>query len=472
MAGVDNASASLIARFPAPVDGVPVKPEGVARVALPGHASSVLAVADDAPFLWLVRDRLERVAGLRPAFTHCRMLVSRRSPMKVERTKDGVVRYTVHAAAAVTAAVVCLGTTPAVASHIQTPEDLRLACETSPGHVVTLNESTAIKGEEGSSSLPVASGCTIVLGAGAKLETEFLRVSFAGPLIIHSTSTTAVVLVKTRLAAPSLSIALSALDSAVASTQSALEATAGNLTITFGANSKLEMVQQLAGPAYGLAASGLVQISSYSGFQGLIYEANIFAGLGFRYTQTILGTGPTLSMGKVILDAPMGGASIVTAAGNAKLDVAESNFRVRDGVFISLEGRWSYIGLKQVAIGGWNGVTAPGGVTIAAAPTQPEGVVSLSEVSMFDVASATVLASAMGSVTPTPPRFGVITIEKSLLGPDFDLRVETGRDSNVVVKDSQLASNSLIRLAVGTGASTCLHEGNTISGQPVLQLCQ
>jgi hypothetical protein len=391
--------------------------------------------------------------------------------MRVDNVRGSLVRRIVKARAVIATVGMFLVARPAVASHIQTPEDLRVACESSPGNVVALDEPTAIKGVEGAALLPIASGCTLVLGPGAKLETEFVRVAFAGPLVIQSSSPTDVVLVKTRVSAPALSLLLTGLGSAIAATQSVLEATAGDVTIALSANAKLELVQQLPGPAYGLAATGQVQITSYSGFQGLIYETNIYARQGFRYAQTILGAGAALSMGKVILDAPLGGVTVTTQAGNSKLEISESSFRVRDGVLMSLEGRWSHIGLKQVAMGGWNGNTAPGGVTIAAAPTQPEGVVSLSEVSVFDVATASVVASASGSVTPTPPRFGIVTVEKSWLLPDYDLRVETGRDSSVVVKESQLASSSLIRIATGTGASTCLQEGNSVSGLPVLQLC-
>ena len=372
-----------------------------------------------------------------------------------------------------TAVTLLFASTPVMASHIQTPAELRTACENSSGNIVTLDHSTTIIGADGASLLPVISGCTIVLRPGATLSTEFVRMSFAGPLVIQSADPTVLNLVKTHLSAPSLSVMFTGLDSTIASTESALDATAGDLTIAMSARAKIEMVKELpSGPAYGLAATGMVQITTRSGFQGLIYEKNIYAGQGFRFAQTILGDASALTLGKVILDAPQGGVSITGQAGNNKLEISESHLRVRDGIRLELDGRWSFIGLKQVAMGGWNGVTASGGVIIGAATTSPEGTVSLSEVSIFDVATATVRASALGSVTPTAPRFGVIVVEKSNILPDFDLRIETGRDSKIEVKENNLASDTMIRIATGTGASTCLQESNSISGPPqVLQLC-
>lgn len=54
--GNDGAAATPITHFPAELDGVSVKVEGVASVRVPGREAFVLAVTDDAPYAWTIRN--------------------------------------------------------------------------------------------------------------------------------------------------------------------------------------------------------------------------------------------------------------------------------------------------------------------------------------------------------------------------------------------------------------------------------
>lgn len=84
-------------------------------------------------------------------------------------------------------AIMLLHPLPAAASHIATPTSLRDECVNSPDNVVQLDHAVKVSlpGPGASSPLPVPSGCTLVLGPNAKLETEFVQFSFTDPLVIH-----------------------------------------------------------------------------------------------------------------------------------------------------------------------------------------------------------------------------------------------------------------------------------------------
>jgi hypothetical protein len=138
-----------------------------------------------------------------------------------------------------------------------TTAELRVACQTSPGNVVVLTQPvTILDGPRYPSAEQVLTGCTIVLGPNAKLATEGVSMRFAGPLVVQSATLTEVVLTRRVLSAPAVNINLLGTSSVIELAFSNVQATAADLLITMGNESKLTVMDYMhSGPQEALAAA-------------------------------------------------------------------------------------------------------------------------------------------------------------------------------------------------------------------------
>lgn len=172
---------------------------------------------------------------------------------------------------------------------IESTSDLKRACETSPGNVVTLNQSTKIyqgvrptTGEEA-----VNCGCTLVLGPDVKLEFDFVGLRFDGLFTVRSANKGEVNFNRSLLRAPSITINLPVSGSALAVTQSLLQALAGSLNVILGDEAKMELIDKprvfpdnyfpTTAPYPTLYAAGIINISGGRKFTGLVTDMGITA---------------------------------------------------------------------------------------------------------------------------------------------------------------------------------------------------
>jgi hypothetical protein len=355
---------------------------------------------------------------------------------------------------------------PAQASHIETPAQLKAACEADANHVVQLDHSTKIflPGPGTAVATQVASGCTLVLGQGAKLETEFIRVNFNGQLTVQSAYPTDVKLVKTSFQATAITLDLGAQGSALGASEATLAATAGDLNINLGDEAKLEVINRLLpGPANGMSAAGAIHISGGRKFTGLLDENGVLATQGFSVSMT--GGEGLLKVSQVNFSSPLGGFSITSSGEKALLEMAETRVRSRDNIVLDLTGKDSAINVKQSFFSSSTDSATGAALFQAGTGGEINGKISLSETAVFDVTSATISASLNSSN-------GELSVEKSILVPEGDLRIESGAQGKTNVKENRLSSPSLIRIAAGVGGS-CTGFPNTIQSFPLIQqICQ
>ncbi|MDX1981805.1 MAG: hypothetical protein SFV51_16160 [Bryobacteraceae bacterium] len=171
-------------------------------------------------------------------------------------------------------------------------------------------------------ALPAAevinSGCTIVVGPGAKLAVKEIAVNFAGPLTIRSPGNAAVMFKKAPWRATSVSIALPGSNSELISKESRLAATAGNVAISVG-----DMLSGLLNGASVQAGAGIaIRVGAESSLK--LSQSDL---LGGSSPITIAGTGP-----KVALDLGQG-TFRSTAGFSVVVATRDSSIAIKDGTF-------------------------------------------------------------------------------------------------------------------------------------------
>jgi len=345
-----------------------------------------------------------------------------------------------------------------------TTTDLRLECEQSPGHVVVLDHPVKIVGGfRPPATEQVASGCTIDLGAGGKLETEEISMTFAGPLVAQSAQKAELKLARSFFAATAVNFNLTGTGSVIETTLSGIHATSGSLIMTMGDQSKLIVLERLLpGPADALAAASTIQIRGGEKFTAQLNEMGVTAPQGIGITMD--GAEGLLKAEQVFFTASQGGIAITASGSKGLLEMSESNLRFGDMLTVRLAGGDSLLKFKQTSAGGASDVQdAPGGVLLEAGSAgAANGKIEASEISVGNVASIRLLASLSGQK-------GALKLEKSIVSAPGDIVFETGAQGVTEVKDNSGGSDTRIRVAAGTGGN-CVAQPNTFFA-PVLQLC-
>lgn len=338
-----------------------------------------------------------------------------------------------------------------------TAAQLRQACETQPGHVVVLNESTKIV----NGSATIASPCRIVLGAG--LELEAVSLTFAGPLTLESTVKAEVKMVRSLLSASAVSVSLTGLNSGFQTVETSVHARTGSLVLEVGAEANLLMIERLVpGPTYALSAGTSVEIRGGRKFTGLLSEVSVLAPNGFAISFT--GADSLLKVEEVGVLSTLGGVQIEGSGGKGLISLDKVNFRFAGQLGVRLAGDEAGMSLKEVTAGPPTGVTTAGAVVFEAGTGAARlGKMEAVEVRMFDVASIT-LRSAFGGTQ------GGLKVEKSAFSAQGDIRFETGSQGSTEVKESTGGTeNARLRASTGAGGQ-CIASQNQFFAA-VLDLC-
>lgn len=352
------------------------------------------------------------------------------------------------------------------ASAQQTAQELKMACETNPGNVVAINQSTKISG-----GANVNSPCTVVLANDVALDFEDAYMGFNGPLTLQSSGKANVKFTRSSFSGISLTVNLAGVGSGLSAESTTLHAAAGDLTLSFGHDSKMEIAERNFHGigSDGLFAAGRIQIRGGRKFTGSIAGKiapfTMRAPLGISIAMN--GEEGLLKMDKVVFYAEqnnVGRVDITSTGAKSMVEMSSTGGSIEDAFVIRLEGAESTIKIKQMGVGTGDGGISSGGITFEAGTGGAGGgKIEVSEFRNGDIASVTMAASRNGLN-------GAIKVEKSSIGARTgDLLIETGAQGSTDVKENRLFSATRIRIATGAGGS-CNAQPNELFA-PVVEAC-
>jgi hypothetical protein len=355
------------------------------------------------------------------------------------------------------ALVAALGGATQLSALDLTVAQLRQACETQPGNVVNLPESTKII----NGTATIATPCRIVLGQG--LELEGVNLQFGGPFSLESANKVGVKMVRTVITASDVAISLTGVNSGLETIETTIQAQTGRIAIELGAESNLVMIERrIPGPSYALSAGTTVDIRGGRKFTGLLSEVGILAPLGFGVS--VAGAEGLLKVEEVGVLSTLGGITIDASGGKGLVSLDKVSLLFAGQLAVRVSGDESGLAMKELTAGAPTGVATAGPIVIeAGAGGARSGKLEAVEVRFFDVASITLRSSQGGTL-------GGLKVEKSAFSAAGDIRFETGSQGSTEVKESTGGTESA-RLRVATGAGgQCTASSNQFFAA-VLEIC-
>lgn len=335
-----------------------------------------------------------------------------------------------------------------------TPQQLKAACETSPGNTVIVSGPIKISGF--SSRVNVVTGCRLVFGATAKFESDSINMGFAGPLVFQGGTTSAAVFAKTLIEARSVTLDLAGGDNIVDIGESTLRATAGNIAVTLGPNSQWKAASFFAGRTQSMTASGTIQVSGSGKLDGSLSSTAISGATGISISGS--GNEMTLGFGNSNLLALSGAISITSPGVQATLDYAQGLMRAGTGITVSFSGNEGQATLQGVTV---NAGTGAATIVTALGGARPAKSIVL-ESNITAPGGLTISASANG-------QSGEAALETSRVAATGAVVVRSGSLGTTNVKLNNLRSSSLVGAYTGPSGS-CTAENNTVVA-PVQALC-
>lgn len=343
----------------------------------------------------------------------------------------------------------------AVFGNDLTPQQLKAACETSPGNTVVVN--SALKVANFSTRVNVTTGCRLVFGLDAKFEGDSINMGFAGPLVFQGGLKSGVVLVKTLFEAPSVTFDLAGGENQVSLGESTVRATTGNVVINAGPLSQVAIVSRFATRTQAILAAGSVQMTGAGKLDAQISETTLQGTTGISINAS--GEELTFGVANASLLAPSGAISITGPGRQASLDYSLGQMRAGNGVTVNFSGNESQIQMQNVTVNAGTGsasfITALGGARPA------KSIIYSSNITAGG--SVTVQAADTGFA-------GEAALESSRVTATGSIVVRTGAQGTTNVKiNGLLRSSSLVGAYTGPSGS-CTAEGNTIVS-PAQAMC-
>lgn len=338
------------------------------------------------------------------------------------------------------------------AQTMSSTAQLKFACETSPGNVVTLNANTQIStGPQAPLTETVNTKCTIVISPQVTFEASQVSMTFNGPLTIQAGNEGRALFLESHFTAPSVSVSLANLGGLLVE-RSLLRASVGSLTVSSGLESSVDIRGPIVGG--GLVANRSISLSGGQKFFGNLTDAEVRAGTGIRVDMSgaeaqFISTNSTMSTN--------GGAINVLGSGEKnfvefKLGSVATG---RNGVNVTLNGTESSINANEFSLN-----SPAAGVFLRTGGSK--GAITLA---LGTIASGTIttIQSSMTGVE------GKATLQDATVTAGGNFRVESGSLGIAEVLDSSLTSNTLVRIAAGAGGS-CKSQ-NIIINAPAQQIC-
>jgi hypothetical protein len=349
---------------------------------------------------------------------------------------------------------------------LATPQDLKVACENSPGNIVMVNQSSTV-------SLPIYPSvplqincpCTIVLGNEATLAFELSNIQFAGPFTVQSAGKGEVKVIKSSIKSPSVSFSLGGNNSSLSTSESLLQALTGNISVTLGELANMELYGRLSSStAYGLLSAGVISINAGPQFSGSITDIGISGTQGIQIGAS--GFEPKLKAENVSLLALQGSVEIIANSPKGTLEMMETDFRFQNSANIHFGGEDASLKIAETTFWGPTyDIPATGGITIVAG----SGNANNTKIEMVEVIARNINGNF--SVTSSvDAEKGNVKMEKSAMTINGELIFRTGRLGSTEVKENALRSSTKITIQAGMGGS-CISQPNRILEAPVIEAC-
>ncbi len=348
----------------------------------------------------------------------------------------------------------------AQAAPITTTAQLKAACQTNPARTVRFSVDTQINaGASADAPEQVLGSCRIELLNGADLKLDKVGLAFSGPLTVVGGIQSAVALAESTLSASAVNInLLNATDGYLSSQESRIDATVGNLTVSLGANSKLELYGARLGGAQlsraALAAAGAVNVTAAMKHSAVLMDTAVVAGLNARMVWNGLDTDLKLEDSTV---HSFGGDAILNfTSGRAKMEAKEASIKAPQGnVVLALRGAYSALKAYDMVFEAAGSLQIFG---VAGATNLELNTVSLTAGGAISLASSAQNASV-----------STLDVSKAIVRGGNSIRFTAGSQSKVVIKDSDIAGTDLVEASVYFN-SVCEAQNNVIVA-PRQQIC-
>lgn len=346
---------------------------------------------------------------------------------------------------------------PASAQTISTTQELKSACESSPGHVVDILTDVVIhQGAELPAVESIDTGCTLVIGSNAKLTVHLVGLSFAGPFHVQSAFKTEVKVQEASIAATSMEWNLPATDSGITLQAAGVATTAGDLDFALGEVGKIEVVGMLPSAISAIDSFGTLSISGGRLFQGLFAGANISSGVGIM--MSLAGAQPQVIFANSDVTSAGGPIQISSSGSQGLLEVAESVIR-GNAIGVSMGGAESQV---KTSLSGWNATTGSLVMVSGSGDTASKGLVEATQSWFYAAGEINFLASRTANE-------GVVLVDASRINGKGGVRLVTGDLGLTSFENSVGSSERLFVLRTGAGG-TCRNTSNTITS-PSQLLC-
>jgi Secretion system C-terminal sorting domain len=352
---------------------------------------------------------------------------------------------------------------------IDSPAALKNACETSAGNIVTVSQPIKVSSPTFAFSPTVVNcPCTVVLTNESKIEFEFANMQFTGAFAVQSTGKGEFVSVNSSIKAPAVTLNLGGAGSSVATSQSLLQATAGNLTMTLGQQAKMELYSTIgqSPSGAGLQASGAISINAGQNFTGSLADMTVNGNLGVTIGMSGLET--LLKLGKVNFRANAGSLNITATGAKSMLEANESTFSMRDASTIRFSGSETGIKLGEIGFFGPSSTVASlGGVTITAGSSSA----NFGKIEMSDIRTGSLpLGGAFRVTASVNGQSGGVKMEKSQVSARGEVLFETGSLGSTEVKENRITSATRIVVKTASNGS-CVASPNFALTAPLVLAC-
>lgn len=346
---------------------------------------------------------------------------------------------------------------------IDSPATLKQACETSPGNIVSVNQSIKV-------SLPIINAtptvincpCSLVLLNDSKVEFEHVNIQFNGAFSVQSSNKGEVKATKSALKATNINFVLGGTDSQINTSQSVITANAGNINFNLGNQSKMELYG--TANTVSLNATGQVYISAGERFTASIADMIVKGDSGIQLH--LNGFEGLLKNEKVNYISNNGSILINATGSKSKYEVGESSFTFANKTDILFKGAESGLKLNEIRfqspsfnVGALNGVTI-----VAGELANSNGKIEMSQISTGLInGGLSVLASVNGEK-------GSVSLSKSNITFGGDVLIESGTLGSTEVKENRITSSTKITAKTGLNGS-CIASPNFALTAPIINAC-
>lgn len=357
-------------------------------------------------------------------------------------------------------AVLGLFALPAAAqvNPLSTTAGLKAACESSVGNTVVISGDIAVNiGFPAASPQQVSTGCRIELTGGADIQFDKVGMAFAGPLVIVGGAQSGLQMLEASLAAPNVLVQFTNVEGAIKMEYSRIDATAGNLNVSFSPTSNLEVIgSRTAGTPLSRAA--LVATGNVNIAPGRLHTA--------MYKDTGIVAGGTISITTPSSDISIGfeNSGAYAYNGDIRLHLAfnRNKVEISNASLIAAAGQVSLVARGAESLLSASNTAVRAGTNVHVSSMGLKGEVKVSNGSI--AAGGAILLEGAGANFD-----GSLLVENVQISGGGDIRLLTGFLGKTAVFGNRITGAGLVQAATNTWG-VCEANNNQVTA-PVAQLC-